>query len=35
MLRDGGTCDFALTVDDVDDAWREPGLFDKIGEVEN
>jgi hypothetical protein len=35
VLRDGGACDLALAVDDVDHSGREAGVSDKIGEVQN
>jgi len=35
MLRDGGACDSALTVDDVHHSGREPSLSDQIGKIQN
>jgi len=35
MLRDGGSCDFALAVDDVDHSWRETGLFNQVCKIQN
>jgi hypothetical protein len=35
VLRDGGACDLALAIDDVDHSGREAGVSDQIDEVQN